>query len=259
MMNRIIPYLLLCLIGCSGDPNSQKVIKDTSTINIPKADNKIAIVAKKDSTIPERIDPTLLPDEYDYKGRFYEGWQWYDRNGKNVLLLSVSEKGEELEEIGEKANTIELFAWQYVLRSLTAKPELLWELYDLEKECIFDITAEYILSADLTDLNNDGIKESFLVYKLACRSDVSPARMKIVMHENKNKYALRGVMYIPMNPEEERTDMDDWEPDLSKINVKEDDFAAYWGRYENTKDFTGAPPAFLEYARQLWLDNFIEK
>ena len=48
-------------------------------------------------------------------------------------------------------------------------------------------------AAVVTDLDQDGIAETTVQYKLACRSDVSPALMKLVMHEGETKYAHRKI------------------------------------------------------------------
>jgi hypothetical protein len=52
-------------------------------------------------------------------------------------------------------------------------------------------------SLTITDLDGNGIAESTFLYKLGCRSDVSPDRLKLIMHEGKAKYALRGETLIP--------------------------------------------------------------
>jgi hypothetical protein len=39
----------------------------------------------------------------------------------------------------------------------------------------------------------------------------------------------------------------------------EDDFVRTFGRYENEKEFSGAPPQFIEYARNEWIKFVKEK
>ena len=49
----------------------------------------------------------------------------------------------------------------------------------------------------ITDLDSDGIAESTFLYKLSCRSDISPARLKLIMHKGAAKYAMRGTTKLP--------------------------------------------------------------
>ena len=250
---------LFFAIACSsteqknGTKDSLTDLSDSTLV-----DKNSIVVAQKDSTIPLSLNSSALAKSINYKGDFKEAWTWYDLNGANFLVLSSNRITKKGDENFDDENTQELFAKHYVIRSSNLNPELLWEMYDLEKECAFDLTADFILSPVITDLDNDGIKESFIVYKLACRSDVSPARMKVVVHENKNKYTLRGSMYIKMNPEEDSVSVENWEPNLSKFNSTDKNYSVSWGRYENEKEFISAPVVFLDKAKALWLENFIE-
>lgn len=75
-------------------------------------------------------------------------------------------------------------------------------LNDEEKSCPFDITCAFIEnSTTITDLDKDGFAEVKLQYSLACRSDVSPATMKIMIYENGEKYSLSGLMWLPYSPD----------------------------------------------------------
>ena len=85
-------------------------------------------------------------------------------------------------------------------------------------------------SLTITDLDDDGIAESTFLYKLSCRSDVSPSILKLMMHENDNKYALRGIMYIDIQDHREG------------------------GDYKVDKAFNNAPGVFLQYAKEQWAD-----
>ncbi len=60
---------------------------------------------------------------------------------------------------------------------------------DFAKECPLYIQVNFIRNTfAVTDLNKNGKAEVWLMYKTACRSDVSPANMKIVMYEGNKKY-----------------------------------------------------------------------
>ncbi len=71
-----------------------------------------------------------------------------------------------------------------------------WKVQDFVKECPVDTTLQMVKPIHLTDLNDNGLAEVWMIYKLACRGDVSPADMKIIMYEGTTKHAVRGNMRI---------------------------------------------------------------
>lgn len=103
-----------------------------------------------------------------------------------------------------------------------------WKAKDFVKQCEFDLELEFLDgSFEVTDLDDDGVAEVSFLYKLGCRSDVSPLEVKLLMYEGSKKYALRGESY-------ER--------------VGETEYAG--GTFK--PDFGDAPPAFLEFAKLKW-------
>jgi hypothetical protein len=121
--------------------------------------------------------------------------------------------------------------------------------------CPFDITCEFIKNAiKVTDLDNDGTAETTVQYKLACRSDVSPSNMKLIMHEGADKYALRGLMWYGMPDAELDVTADNANLEtLPGYKKGGDDFVKEMGRYTSEKDFANAPPPFLQHARKQWV------
>lgn len=114
----------------------------------------------------------------------------------------------------------------FVTHSLGAQQ--VWKAKDFVNRCEFDLELEMLDdSIEVTDLDNDGLAEISFLYKLGCRSDVSPLDVKLLMYEGTTKYALRGESY-------ER--------------VGETEYAG--GAFK--PDFNGAPPAFLEFAKAKW-------
>ena len=106
----------------------------------------------------------------------------------------------------------------------------------------------------ITDLDADSIAETTVQYKLACSSDVSPALMKLVMHEGETKYALRGMMWYG-SPEEKFTvtEKDANLETLPGYKKTDEEYFKTWGRYETEKEFATAPPEFLKHAQQQWM------
>lgn len=103
-----------------------------------------------------------------------------------------------------------------------------WKAKDFVKQCEFDLELEVLEnSIEVTDLDDDGIAEVSFLYKLGCRSDVSPLDVKLLMYEGSTKYALRGQSYERVGETE------------------------YMGG-EFKPDFGDAPPAFVDYAKARW-------
>ena len=71
-----------------------------------------------------------------------------------------------------------------------------------------------------------------MVYKLACRGDVSPADMKIIMYEGKTKHAVRGTMKLPAELQGEMT--------------------SSYGSHTADENMKKAYPVFREHAEYIW-------
>ena len=89
-------------------------------------------------------------------------------------------------------------------------------------------------SLQVTDLNNDGFGEVWLMYKTACRSDVSSSDMKIIMYQKQQKFAMRGQ---------------------NKVQVSEKEFSG--GDYKFDKGFTDGPNEFRVFAKSMWDKNLM--
>jgi hypothetical protein len=127
-----------------------------------------------------------------HQGRIVDGARWRDLNGENILVLAQS--GEEADS-DKGVKSAELYAHHYLLKDDV--PTLLWSLVDFVRDCEFDLALHFIPnSLQITDLDQDGIGESLLVYRQSCTADVSPAVQKLVLHEGNDKYAIRGTEYL---------------------------------------------------------------
>lgn len=203
-----------------------------------------------------------IPLNIKVKGVFAEGYKWFDKNGCNILVLSKKGPFQESKSINTDGSgmSVYLYAEQYIVNNDSIK--LLWDIVDFETQCLFDITGDFLdNSTTITDLDNDGITETTIIYKLACRSDITPASMKILLHENGIKYGLRGTMIWTNYPPFNSIDFDKFEFNLSKItkSSKEYDFEYKdFGRYNNEDDFRKVPPEFINYIRKKWRAFVIE-
>ena len=231
---------LIGLISCNQSKNSIQ------------GDSGIIIIDLTQNDIPESIE---------IKGDLLIAKKWIDKNGENILVVSrkgpIKETEYEAEFSGDERYA-EIFEKQYVKEGANYK--LLWDIYDFESHCPFDLWIGLLPnSTRITDLDSDSITETTLIYKLTCRSDFSPSKMKLFMHENDSKMGLRGFMILEID--KERID-ENFEPDLSKVDTtglsEMDMYLELYGRYENENDFKDKPQEFLEFAKGLWFE-FVDK
>jgi len=209
---------------------------------------------------PKQLTPADIPADVRYRGTLYKALQWQDKKGDNLLITSLvaphasgaSGQG------GEEERSAELYAFHFV-KDNKGQYKLLWQMADAERECPVDISCAFLEQGiGITDLDNNGIAETTVAYKLACRGDISPASMKVVMHQDTVKYALREQMWNRFLTEDTTATLPVTEEDVNLATLpgyrgREDEYMKTYGRYENEKDFEKAPPAFLVHARQQWL------
>jgi|WetSurMetagenome_2_1015567.scaffolds.fasta_scaffold112936_1 hypothetical protein len=188
------------------------------------------------------FNPPALPKEIRFKGKVVAGARWLDQDGENLLLLCETGAVRSLIPPNSKENPYKeggqaaaLHAYHYIRHY--QHYTLLWKLSDYVKICPFDLEAAFLPnSLTITDLDGNGIAESTFLYKLGCRSDVSPVQLKLIMHEGKAKYALRGETMVPTTDPEKKLG----------------------GQKAIDPAFRRAPKAFLDHALQQW-NAFVEE
>jgi hypothetical protein len=218
----------------SDDKSSKKEETKTEKSESVTEEGKSNTEEKKTTTRTEvsmiEFDKSSLPSEIKYTGNIVTGKRWTDKNGENILILTKTKvKEKKVKEYGAEENVLEseLYGYHYV--STGGSFTLLWKINDFIKDCPLDLTLDFITgSLSITDLNENGIAESTFLYKMACRGDVSPSDLKLIMHENDSKYALRGNMHVKIEGFSEG------------------------GNYKVDKSFDSAPNGFLDYAKSQW-------
>ncbi len=197
-----------------------------------KAVLKDSIKADLNITEPEDIHYNIPEIPADLTGRIdgsiVASANFTDLNGRNYVLItetSETERGEYREK--------RIYGYHFAGDKL----EQLWKVQDYIVDCEFDVTVDFIEgSLSITDLNRNGVAESVFLYKLSCKSDVSPDDMKLIMHEGSTKYAIRGVMDLDMES---------------------------YGRYDGTMkvdaSFNSAPEGFRDYAVKQWNKYKVER
>ncbi len=167
---------------------------------------------------------SIHQSELDYKGEFLKGYTWYDALGKNTLIISGSyyprEDDEPIQYLIGDAHVPdfllhEIYAYHYV--GAKNNTRLLWDIRDKgDKD-------EWLYFDDfsISDLDDDGIVEICIGYAITYGGSV-----KVIMHESKNKYAIRG-------------NIAGWDLEYNMFG----------------KDsFSGTPKVFQEHAFDMWRD-----
>jgi len=171
-----------------------------------------------------------IPKYMSYKGGLTDALQYTDKEGTHVVILAE----EEVPDKDDKDNrTDNIYAFSYLKNGNSAT--LLWKMYDFAGPCDVDLEATYKDKAYVTDLDKNGIAEVWLTYIEACKGDVSPSDMKVIMHEGAKKFAMRGTTRV-------------------KVNAT----GYVGGDYKFDEAFKTAPQSFRDYALQLWKKNVKE-
>lgn len=137
-----------------------------------------------------------------------------DKTGEHVVIITETTVTD-----GTKA----LYGYQFVKKG--AAWSQLWKTQDYVKSCELDLVLSYVEgSLAISDLDDDGEKESLFAYTQTCTGDVSPLDLKVLMHEGATKYAVRGK---------------------TRVKVGENEYA---GGESKPDGFDKAPPAFLKAA-----------
>lgn len=176
-----------------------------------------------DSIDRSQLDPTL-------RKNFVKGYHWKDRQGDNNIMLYRSVRFEKIKG-GTQMRYVEFSAVNF--KSLRKdKGETIWKYNDPQEKCheVNDLTARFIVdSINITDLNNDGICEIWVMHKMACRTDVSPAKLKLVMHEGKKEFVISGH---------------------TKVSHTKDTYLG--GDRTLDANFKSGPKEFRDYGLKLW-------
>ncbi len=209
-----------------------------------------------------KIDYEDLPAKIKPSKNFISALKWKDLNGENYLIIYRVGPTVETDIIDtDDEKYAELHVKQYVFQNKNYTK--IWEVIDFVRNCAYDLwigpaskDAFYV-----TDLNNNGITETSFIYYLSCRSDASPSIMKLIMREGNQKFALRGTSIL--NRYLIDIDLENFNPKLNKNLVGNNNGSTSFllktmGKYENDEDFC-KNPKLLEFAKEKWIENMIEK
>lgn len=226
---RLLLAVLLFASACTSRSQSPADAADVAAAPAP------ASTPARTATF-ERLsfDAESLPESLEYRGKITTGAKWRDTRGENVLILTQTGAFPSTDPKCDECRSAELYGHHFVLSG--GAWTQLWRITDFVRDCPFDLYAGFVgESLTLTDLDQNGVAETTFQYTLACRSDVSPATRKLLMHQGAAKYAIRGTT------------------DLAKKTGQ----AEYGGGERNVDPaFEKAPPALRAHAQEQW-DRFV--
>ncbi len=177
---------------------------------------------------------TAVPANLRHAGTVTQALRYTDRTGTYCVL--TTEAGPVPAANPDDGRRADVYAYQYQVPAAGA-PTLGWQVHDFVPDCQLDLAARFLPgSLRVTDLDQNGTAEVWLVYRTTCRGDVSPSTQKIIMREGAKKYAVRGNSRI-------------------QVGAKEFD----GGDYTLDASFRSAPAVFRQQAEKLWQQYRDEK
>lgn len=188
----------------------------------------VKLIGQNTMIVPKKIELNKIPKEIKYTGKVKNAVSWKDQLGENIVVLTETGEFTTKNSESEGSRDAALYAYHYILGG--KDPKLNWKIYDFIHDCPVDIEANFVKNTfNITDLNKDGIAEIWVMYTTVCHGDVSPSTMKIIMHEGKEKFSMRGE---------------------NKVQVSDNQYIG--GKYTFDKAFSKGPAVFREYAKKLW-------
>ena len=139
-----------------------------------------------------------LPPQVRFAGSLVQSLTWTDAEGQHFAVTSASglRKTEDVEEASSF-----LYGYHFVKAADTFR--VVFRMNDGIKDCVLDLTAEFVpRSLTVTDLDKNGTAEVWIMYRTACRGDVSPSDLKLLMYEGGRKHAMRGTSRIRVGEKE---------------------------------------------------------
>jgi hypothetical protein len=175
------------------------------------------------------FDKGSVPRGIEIDGELDTGLRFRDKNGDNWVLVSYKEP---------KSKQVGASRYLYVKHVAVDGGETreLRVVRDKVEDCEYDMLVQvHPESLEVTDLDGDGAGEVTFGYKLACRSDMSPATFKLLVLEDGDKYILRG-----------------------DTKIGSDAVGFDGGNYKVDPSFKKGPPEFLEHAKKRWPSLVLE-
>jgi len=230
LKNLILSFSLLILLTACTSENKKADESKSSEASATKTNDSIkAKSEEKISFLP--LDSTFIKENFKYKGSLREYIKWADKEGTHIVF--TSETGvyytDPIEYESDKQNA-EINCFHYLMKEKNYSKK--WSIYDYSKDCPVDALATFSdKNLEVTDLNSNGIPEIWTNYQIACRGDVSPSMLKLIMYEGDIKYKLQGESLVELNENEK-----------------------YGGEIKTVVNFKDQQ-VFYDYAKKKWAEN----
>ncbi len=193
-----------------------------------------------------------LSKEMSIKGNFVSGVRYDDTEGTHFVIQAETNlltpksaveasKNYELINIDGRVDTIRnieadfrikgLFSYHFVVNNDSTV--FIWKHLDHMKDCVYNnLTAAYLNKPLITDIDNNGLAEVWLIYQLGCRADNTVGLgMKLVLYQGKEASVIRGIR----------------QPKSSSDATVQDDQSVM-----PDESFKALHPAIKTYAFELW-------
>jgi hypothetical protein len=142
------------------------------------------------------ISKAQLPKAIVVTGELVKALQWSEPAGQHYVVVTTSGIQQKPSADGETYRSAKLSVKHFLQTSVAVSVQ--WEVKDGIADCPLDAVARFFPDAiQVTDLTKDGTPEIWILYTTACRGDVSPATLKLILYEGATKYAMRGTTQVP--------------------------------------------------------------
>ncbi len=218
--------ILMALFSCNNADTTKPATTTKDSGTASSTQNNKPVIADVSFNLLG-FDKQAIPFKDSIKGKVQDGASWQDKDGEQMLVLTQTENL-----IAKGSQKQSLYAYCFIKTPTGWQKK--WQVQDDITDCEFDVTCEHIPgSLAVTDLDSNNVAEASFIYKLSCRSDVSPDGKKLIMYEGTNKYAIRGNTIVIFKQSGEK----------------------YGGDKKVDAGFSKAPPALLKFANSQW-DKF---
>jgi hypothetical protein len=143
-----------------------------------------------------KIVASALTDEHiAFTGALVSAWSVQDKRGRHILVLTSLAGPSRARPNLQRNERIDLRASYFGAGKAAWNEE--WNIKDAVDCPHVDSSAAFFAnSVTVTDLNNDGIAEITVPYKMFCGGGIDPDTVKVILRQGSVKLALRGESQV---------------------------------------------------------------